>query len=380
MRASFSLIGVALLSVAAILLSGCGGDRTATGCTPGTNRACTCGSLPGSQSCESTGTYGMCWCDGMPDGGMLDAPTDAPTNLDMDGTDMPSVDMGNVDGATTRAEVLATIPTLPIASVYAGGGTALPNYSCRGSWDQQPHGGGTVSGNFNFDYGGPLNVAIDIKIFPDNIVPADIVCTGTCFTRPTDASGSTAFFDLEAGRFNAWATPLWTAEWGDQMVPMMAYFQWTDQFASYNIREIAPSTTQMGEFYADHSLFWDNTQTTLTGQVLDCDSKLVQGAVVRVFEGGALRYEGDPPVMTYEQIWSDPPDAAVWTHNDGFYTGYDARPSDTHGSILRVEAWANLGSGQPELVSCESVRLFRGVLTNLPLRARRTSSPADCTP
>ena len=42
-----------------------------------------------------------------------------------------------------------------------------------------------------------------------------------------------------------------------------------------------------------------------------------------------------------------------WTSNRGEFLGLDMRPADTDGTLMRIEAWANLGASTPELVACE---------------------------
>lgn len=296
-------------------------------------------------------------------------------------TDAGIVDASSVDGAAMHAAVVATIPALAIASVQVtGGGTALPDYSCRRAWDQAPTGGATIMGRINFDYGGPLGVTVDLKVFPSNDVPYDQVCTGSCFTTPTDTNGSTALFATSAGRFNAFTSPTWTAVWGDTYLPTAYYFVESESFTPDRIRIAPPSTSETQTYYARSSVSYLSTYTTLTGHVLDCDGAQVKSAVVRVFDADGLRYDSGPPAMRYGLISSATALPSVSTSENGAFVGFDLRPSDPRGTPMRIEAWANLGGGSPELVACERVRVFGPGLVDVNMRALRTSSPSDCTP
>lgn len=88
-----------------LLASAC--DNGSTGCTSGETQACTCGSLSGTQTCGSDGTFGACMCTGtdagMPDGGTsADAGTPDASTADggspSDGGDSPDA---AVDGGTS---------------------------------------------------------------------------------------------------------------------------------------------------------------------------------------------------------------------------------------------------------------------------------------
>lgn len=294
---------------------------------------------------------------------------------------MPT-DMSSVDAAALHAQVVATLPTLPIASVsVGGGGTALPDYSCRGTWDQSTADGVEVTGNFNFDYGGPLGTTVDVKIFPSNDIPVSTVCTGSCFTRLTDASGSTAAFTLTTGRFTAWATPAWTPIWGDHITAASGYFYMSDAFVSSGVRETTPSDAELETAYSRGSVTYTaGTSATLFGIVRDCLGRSVQGAAIRVFGETGLRQDLEPPVVRYENVALAATGNPQWTSNRGEFLGLDMRPADTDGTLMRIEAWANLGASTPELVACEKIRIFGGNYATLRFIPRRSTSPSDCTP
>lgn len=293
---------------------------------------------------------------------------------------MPS-DMGNVDAAFLRAEVLASLPALPIASVViAGGGTALPDYSCRQAWDQEAAGGGTVTGRFNFDYGGPIGASFDVKIYPTNDIASDTICTGSCFTRPMNTAGGTTDFTLDTGRFTAWATPAWTAAWSDHVGAASGYFYMSDSFVSDGVRESPPSDTELAGAYARGPVaFTSGSSATMFGTLRDCMGRSVQGAAIRVFAETGLRQELEPPITRYENVWVETAEDR-WTNNRGEFLSLDMRPATLSGSLMRIEAWANLGSATPELVACEKIRIIAGNYTTLRFLPIRSASPSDCTP
>jgi hypothetical protein len=326
--------------------------------------------------------WGACGCTEV-DGGGVDFGIDSGGTIDMgqsmiDAGDASISDSGSIDAAGARAQVLASLPSLPVATV--SGGTGLPDYSCRQAWDQDLPGSGTIAdGTFNFDYGGAIGAIVDVKIFPSNDIPYDLVCTGSCFTRPTNMSGTTSQFSLDSGRFTAWATPTWTTGWDDVIVPGIGYFVESNDFSSSGVRVAIPSTTEMAELYSSHSMAYTSERSTVYGIVVDCNGRPVQGAAIRIFGETGLRDEFDPPLK-----WYIPPSGAgtggEWTALAGNVMLLDMRPLDPRGTPMRIEAWANLGSTTPELVSCEKVRIFGGTMANILVLPRRIGSPSDCTP
>lgn len=370
-----------LLTSAAATLSACASSGGAA-CTPGMNRACSCGGSVGTQSCGAAGAWGACSCTDA-DGGGVDLGMDSGGSGDMgqsmvDAGDASISDSGSVDAAGLRAQVLASLPSLPVATTSVG--TGLPDYSCRQAWDQDAPGGGTITdGTFNFDYGGAIGTVVDVKIFPNNDVPYDLICTGSCFTRPTNTSGTTSTFSLERGRFTSWATPTWTAAWGDVIVPGVGYFTKSDGFSSYGVRVALPSTTEIAELYASHSLTYTSDRSTMYGIVVDCLGRPVEGAAIRVFGETGLRDESDPPVQWYIPA-SGTGVGGEWTAPAGNVMLLDMRPADPRGTLMRIEAWANLGTSTPQLVACEKVRVFGGTMGQMIVLPRRVGGPSDCTP
>jgi hypothetical protein len=313
---------------------------------------------------------------------MLDAGSfDAGGNDAGSAIDMSLPDAAAVDSSWMRAQVLATIPALGVATVgTGGGGIAVPDYACRGAWDQTDD-GDDAEGIFNFDYGGAINTTVDIKFFPANAIPYDRVCTGDCFTRQATESGSTSTFPIRTNRFMAWASPQWTAEWGSVYVPTATYFVRSEQFIPYNYRTTVPDVAEMQDLYSRSGMTYDANVSTLTGSVQDCDGLFVRNAAVRVFEeAGTLRNHLSAPYLLYGSLSTATQSNGPVTREDGHFVGVNAQPLDARGSLMRLEAWANLGSGSPELLACERVRVFGGTLIDVPLRPRRIGSPSDCTP
>lgn len=379
----FACVGVAFGFLAVVAACSSGGGTT---CTPGINRACICGgTTPGTQSCGASGSWGSCSCDsesdaGMHDAALMDAHLDAGSDQGM-ALDSTVTDSGAVDAAAVRAEVLATIPSLAVATVQTGGGgTALPDFSCRRAWDQDPAGGSPFDGVIAFDYGGNFGTSFDIKVFRSNDIPYDQTCTGTCTTTVMSGGGTTGTFSLEPRRFTAWSSPAWTASFGTNYVPSANYFYWSENFVPYDLRTTVPAVEEMQTFYDNNGLVYDSNSSTLTASLWDCDNKLVKSAVVRVFDEVGLRDVESYPLIRYGSLYDSGALPAASTAESGGIVAYGMDPSDLRGTPMRIEAWANLGTGTPELVACERVRFFGGVLVTMALRPIRTNSPSDCTP
>lgn len=287
--------------------------------------------------------------------------------------------LSDADIATRRAEVLATIPTLPEAMV--NNGTVLmgaPDFTCIRNWDQEI--GDALVGSFYFDYGGNINTSVEIKFFPDNAVPANVACDGTCFTRLTDDSGATQTFPIVTQTFMAWASPAWTLN-GDAMVPTVTTFVRAEDFMGTNYRVTAAYANDLAGAYARSGAIYDATASTMTGVVLDCQSRSVSSVVIRVFdETGALRALTSPKIA-YGNL---PTGSATETSTraDGRFAAFDVAPTDTFGSLMRVEAWAAIAGSRAAatMIACENVRMFGGTLSDITLRPTRTTSPASCTP
>lgn len=350
---------VSCLALAATAL-GCSDNNSAT-CTPGSNRACSCAAAdPGTQSCGASGIWGACSCEGI-DGGVHD------------------MSLSDADIATRRAEVLATIPTLPEAMV--NNGTVLmgpPDFTCIRNWDEEI--GDSLEGAFYFDYGVNINSTVDLKFFPDNEVPANIACSGTCFVRTTNNAGGTPTFPIVTQTFMAWASPAWSLA-GEAQVPTVTTFVRAEDFMGTNYRVTVPYASDLAGAYARNDTVYDATASTMSGLVLDCQSRSVSGVVIRVFdEAGALRALTSPKIA-----YGNFPTGSITetsTRADGRFAALDVAPADTLGSLMRVEAWAAIAGSRAAatMIACENVRMFGGTLSDITLRPTRTTSPASCTP
>lgn len=117
----------------------------------------------------------------------------------------------------------------------------------------------------------------------------------------------------------------------------------------------------------------------VAGTVFDCDDEPVYGAITRVYrDDGTFVAEGarnDDPHYRFFDGDSFPRAEQVYTHVDGLF-GLINLDVASGGEFVWVEAWGRRGDGEPEIIACERIPVFKGTISIINLRPLRSDAPS----
>ena len=300
------------------------------------------------------------------DGGGTDAGGGGGTDAggEVEDTDLPE--------AQVNGEKSSTDPQL-----IMGGEPA--DFSCMGT-RTEPAEGDEISFTLtveDFQEGNPVPDAC-IEFYPDNVIDADNTCDG----MTTDDSGNVTVMD-NAGSWYAYrifpadgptpATTIVGSVQYNEPSPDMAGDTATGNSVSQATINLIPTV-----------LGFRRVEGTgvLAGTINDCNDDTVYGTRIRAYTADGTRIAegmaGSAPHYRYFDGEDFPNGSQPWSHVDGLFAAANL-PADAAGTDIFLELWGKLSAdGEPQLLGCETGKLFPDTVTILnigPLRADGPTCP-----
>jgi hypothetical protein len=253
-----------------------------------------------------------------------------------------------------------------------------PDLSCLGM-RTRPMEGDRVSFTahiYDFQSGESSTVseAVDVDIFPDNVVTDD--CSGSCIRGNTGTSGDVMAsgpqggwfaYRVHAGTGTAPTTPVLTIGY-NRIVPA--------EGARINL----PSVSSMTIGFIP-SLFRRTRlpgTAIVSGSVTDCMGRGIMNAVLRVYRGDTELRTGPNPTDFFIGYFNDanvPDPRRTVTNLNGLYAA--ANVDFVPDMPIRIELWAVLEEGgELRRIACEEVRVFADAVTIISVGPTRSDYPA----
>lgn len=262
------------------------------------------------------------------------------------------------------------------------------NLTCRGSSMRPGETGAATAFELraeDFQNHTPVpNVAINF--YPDNIIPADRGCTGTCTTAMTDTDGRVSVTDALDSWYAYYIAPRDCSVSGacptaaDTPVPTVQYNEVTPAAATTATGNSVSQAT-LGLIPTVLGLARQDGTAIVAGALYDCEDHEVQNLVIRMYtpDGDFIEDLGGRTQPAYKYFNGDsfPDGTQVHSNIDGLYAAANiAVPAD--GGALRIESWGMV-DGAMHMIGCEEARVFANGVTVMNIRPHRADGPSNCS-
>ncbi len=265
------------------------------------------------------------------------------------------------------------------------------DFSCLGSATAPPATGTDVTFTVRVDAFGEVTIpenmrfvsSLAVQFFPDNVVPADPGCTGTCQMLTTDGTGSAMVTDV-GGSWYAYRIPAGMGTLNGTSVEFVDVVQYNEAAPT------APGTAGLNAVTRERQDFFISllgvTRTdgtaVVTGTAVDCMGRPISNARVRAFNAdGAITLTSMNTGVPREFYFTGsqiPLGTARDTAADGLY-GAANLPVATDRQV-RIEIWGSLEAGAaPVMLGCEQVQVNANGLTLLNVGPDRSDGPSNCS-
>ncbi|MBK8169900.1 MAG: hypothetical protein IPK60_06110 [Sandaracinaceae bacterium] len=278
----------------------------------------------------------------------------------------------------------------PVAAYTREGVAATLDLSCQGVATAPPTDGAATSFTLltkDYQTGDSLT-NIGINFYPDNDVPADLSCAGSCVSGTSAANSQIpatgnlgAWFAYHApGRdcdamptlcSNAATTPVTTVQYN---IPVPA------EAETHNANVVSLATLNLIPSVLGVSR--QGGTGLIAGAFLDCQEHVLSNMQVRVYRPDGTFIVAPPaahtsPAYRYFDGNNNPDATQKHTNEDGLFGALNM-PVPTDGAEIRIEGWGNV-DGELHMISCENARIFADGVTIMNVRPDRADGPSNCS-
>ena len=258
-------------------------------------------------------------------------------------------------------------------------GGSPADFSCMGS-RTEPEGGDEISFTLtveDFQEGNPVPDAC-IEFYPTNVIDTDNTCDG----MTTDDSGNVTVMDAA----NSWyAYRIFPSDGPTPATTIVGSVQYNEQAPDAEGGSPTGNSVSQATINLIPTVlgFRRSAGTAvLAGTINDCNDDVVYGTRIRAYTADGTRIEegmaGSAPHFRYFDGNDFPNGSQPWSHVDGLFAAANL-PADPNGTDFFLELWGKLSAdGEPQLLGCETGKLFPDTVTILnigPLRADGPSCP-----
>lgn len=304
------------------------------------------------------------------------------------GTDAATNDAGTSDGSVV--DMGSELLPVPVAYESVGGtptATTL-DFGCRGTSTRPVETGAATMFDIRAeDFQNHTPVPdVAINFYPDNLIPNDRSCTGTCLTSMTNSDGHVTVTDALDSWYAYYIAPRDCTVSGAcptpaaTPVPTVQYNEVTPA-AGMTATGNSVSQATLGLIPTVLGLSRQNGTAIVAGALYDCADHVLQNLVIRMYnpDGTFIEDLGGRTQPAYKYFNGDSFPDGTQTHSniDGLYAAANiAVPAD--GAPLRIEAWGTI-DGASHMVGCEEARVFANGVTVINIRPKRSDGPTGCS-
>lgn len=277
----------------------------------------------------------------------------------------------------------------PVAAYLLDGTPATLDLTCQSVSTRPPTTGADTTFTLTTaDYqSGDLLTGIPVNFHPDNIVGADLACTGNCISGTSDGASHLSVHS-PLGAWFAFHIPA-----RDCSVPSNCMTPATTPITTvqYNVPTPAEGETLNAKTVSLATLnlipsvlgvVRQGSTGLIAGTFRDCAGNYLQNLQARVYRPDGTLVVAPPnahtsPAYRYFNGNQEPDATQTHSNKDGLFGALNM-PVPADGAEVRVEGWGNVG-GELHMISCENIRIFEDGVAILNVYPDRADGPSNCS-
>lgn len=277
----------------------------------------------------------------------------------------------------------------PVAAFDEAGTPVDIDLSCVGVWTEPERDGATSNftlwtGDFQTN---EMIPNIPFQYYPDNVVPVDASCTGTCVTTASNADSHVSL----QGTTGAWfsyvvppqdcSTP--SSCGAPSTIPILTV-QYNIPTPADGVLHPARAVTlaTLNLIPAVLGVTRQSGTGIIAGTFYDCQDHRIANMQARAYRPDGTFIDSPVgshtlPAYRYFNGEQQPDATQRWTKEDGLFGALNL-PVPSDGEPIRIEGWGNV-DGTWRMITCEKIRIFPDGVVAFNIRPDRADGPADCS-
>lgn len=219
---------------------------------------------------------------------------------------------------------------------------------------------------------------LTVSVFPDNIVPSDFSCAGTCVEGTSNADGNLSVTDNLGSWYSYYVAPLAGEGASNTTIASIEYnVTASGEGSTHGGVRVSEATISLiplvlGLSRPEHS-------AVIAGAFYDCNGNGLQNVQVRVYahDGTFIADAGTRTGPSYNYFNGSmfPSSTATASAIDGLFAAINL-PVSTE--TVRVESWGNV-DGEMHMLGCEEGYILDNGITIMNLKPARADGPSGCS-